>query len=580
MAEKSRLAGLDEFIEQERAQWKVPGVALAVVQDGKVILSAGYGQRDVKNALPVTPQTVFPLASVTKSLTVATLAALVRQGRLDWDRPVREYLPDFRLWDPVATDRMTARDLVTHRSGLPRHDFAWYGATLSRRELYLRLRHLEPSKDFRSAYQYQNLMYMTAGHLAGELTGTTWEEAVRRTLFKPLGMSRTSTSIPDLRKEADAARPYKKDDAEQVNEVPYYEDAALGPAGSANSCVADLIRYVQMHLDGGRFRGKVVLSEQDVAQMQTPQMVIPDVSPFPELGHSQYGMGFVVTSYRGHKLVQHGGALPGFSTLLSFLPQDGLGVVALCNISGSSLPSVLMYQVYDRLLGLEPVAWSARLQELVAQGKAAEDTAKDRGLTPRKPDTRPSHALSDYPGLYKHPAYGAVEIKPDGEGLGIGFHGFTSPLHHFHYDVFETPPDKLNNLERRKVRFETDWSGEIASLQIAFEPQVADIVFARAADPALRDPAFLEAFAGDYTLGGRPLLIRLLEDGTLQALFPGQSPYALRPVRGTTFEVEGLSGHRIEFQKEDAGRVTGLALYQPSGNLLAERVSEAGSREG
>lgn len=572
MTQKPPLAGLDEFIEQERAQWKVPGVAIAVVQAGKVILSAGYGQRDIKNALPVTPQTVFPLASVTKSLTVATLAALVRQGRLDWDKPVREYLPDFRLWDPVATDRMTARDLVTHRSGLPRHDFAWYGATLSRRELYLRLRYLEPSKDFRSAYQYQNLMYMTAGYLAGELAGLTWEETVRRTIFKPLGMSRTSTSIPELRRDADAARPYKKDDAEQVSEVLYYEDAALGPAGSANSCVADLIRYVQMHLGGGLFRGKVVLSEQDVAQMQTPQMVIPDTSPFPELGHSQYGMGFVVTSYRGHKLVQHGGALDGFSTLLSFLPQDGLGLVVLSNLSGSSLPSVLMYQVYDRLLGLAPVPWSARLQELVSRGKAAEDRAKGQGLTPRKPDTHPSHPISDYPGSYEHPAYGTVEIKTTEEGLGIGFHGFTSPLHHFHYDVFETPADKLNNLERRKVRFETDWSGEIGSLRIAFEPQVADILFTRAADPALRAPAFLGPLAGDYTLGGRPLLVRLQENGTLQAIFPGQSPYALRPVRETTFDVDGLSGHRIEFQKDDAGRVTGLALYQPNGNLLAERA--------
>ena len=531
----------------------------------------GYGQRDIKNALAVTPQTVFPLASVTKSLTVATLAALVRQGKLDWDKPVREYLSDFRLWDPVATDRMTARDLVTHRSGLPRHDFAWYGATLSRRALYLRLRYLEPSKDFRSAYQYQNLMYMTAGYLAGELAGTTWEEAVRRTLFKPLGMRRTSTSIPELRRESDAARPYKKDDAEQVSEVPYYEDAALGPAGSANSCVADLIRYVQMHLSGGRFRGKAILSEADVTQMQTPQMVIPDVSPFPEIGHSQYGMGFAVTSYRGRKLVSHGGALDGFSTLLSFLPQDGLGVVVLCNISGSSLPSVLAYQIYDRLLGLEPVPWSARLQELVAQGKASEDAAKGQGLSPRKPDTHPSHPLSDYSGAYEHPAYGTVEIKTVGEGLEIGFHGFTSPLHHFHYDVFETPPDKLNNLERRKVRFETDWNGEISSLRIAFEPQVSDIVFARTADPALRDPVFLGPLAGDYMLGGRPVLVRLLENGTLQATFPGQSPLTLRPVRGMTFDVEGLSGHRVEFQRDDAGQVTGLALYQPNGNFLAER---------
>lgn len=565
------LDGLDTFVNEEMKNWKVPGVAIAVVKDGKVILSRGYGFRDVANNKPVTPQTLFAIGSATKSFTVATLGVLVTQGKLEWDKPVREYLPDFRLYDPVASEHMTPRDLVTHRSGLPRHDMVWYNSTLSRKELYLRLRYLEPNKDFRSTFQYQNLMFMTAGYLAGQVAGSTWEEAARKNLLLPLAMNNTNFSVETSQKSSDFALPYEKTDKNEVKLIPFRPIDQIGPAGSINSSVVDMIHYVEMHLAGGKFGGKQVIAERDVNEMRTPQMVIPGVLRYAELGHQQYGMGFFITSYRGHKLVHHGGNIDGFSALVTFMPQDKIGMVILTNLNGTPFPAMLSYNVYDRLLGLSQVGWSARLKDDEAKSKASAEEAKKQGLTPRKPGTRPGHDLKEYAGEYENPAYGTVKIETDGDALKMSFHDFSTPLKHFHYEVFEAPANDLNRLEKVKVMFQTSWQGDIASLAIAFEPQVKDIVFTRAADARMKDKAFLQALVGEYVFGPMTATVSLRDDGTLILTIPGQSPYELVPVRGTTFNVKGISGYSGEFQKDASGKVTQVALYMPGGNFVAKR---------
>ncbi|HZT41525.1 MAG TPA: serine hydrolase [Chthonomonadaceae bacterium] len=565
------LEDLDAFILETMEIWKVPGLAVAIVRDGQVVHARGYGWRDLKDRRPVTPATLFAIGSITKSFTVGTLAALAQQGKLDWDTPVREYLPDFRLHDPVATERMTPRDLVTHRSGLPRHDGVWYNAPLSREELYHRLRYLEPSRDFRSAYQYNNLMYMTAGYLAERLSGRSWEECVRQMLFTPLGMNRANFSVNDSQRTEDYALPYQLDEAEEAREIAFRVIDAVGPAGSINASIEDMIPYLRLHLNGGKHEETQVLAERDVKEMQSPQMPIPDSLPFPELGHVQYGMGLAIGSYRGHKRVSHGGGIDGFTAEFTFMPQDRIGMVLLSNMYGSSLPAALALSLYDRLLGLEPIPWSARFKEMEAKGKAAEEAAKAQGLTPRKPGTQPAHPLAAYAGEYEHPAYGTVTITPDGDALTISHHGFTSPLRHFHYEVFETPPDKLNRLERLKFQFHTDLDGEVGSLSVPFEPNVKEIVFSRVADRSMRERAFLEPFAGEYEIGGITIAVALQGDGTLLLIGPGQPPRELMPVRGTKFDVQGLSGFSVEFQKDPAGAVTGVALYQPNGNYLATK---------
>src|SRR5258706_2034126 len=336
---KPGLDGIDGFAAQALKDWKCAGFAIAVIQDGKVIYSKGYGLRDVKRNQPVTTKTLFAVDSLTKSFTVSSLGVLADQGKLDWDKPVREYLPDFRLWDQFATERMTPRDLVTHRSGLPRHDMVWYNSGFSRKEVFERLRYLEPSKDFRTTFQYQNLMFLTAGYLAAHIAGTSWEDLVRKTVFRPLEMNSSNFSVNDSRKTSDYSLPYTLE-KEAIKEIPFRNIDSIGPAGSINSNVEDMAKYVMMHLA----KGKGVLSARNASQMQTPQMAIAGPGQDTELGPQSYGMGFFLTSYRGHYLVHHGGNNNRFSALVRFLPQDNNGMGILDHQNGSPAPPGIFYK--------------------------------------------------------------------------------------------------------------------------------------------------------------------------------------------------------------------------------------------
>ncbi len=565
------LAGLDEFVAQEMKNWKVPGVAVAVVKDGQVILSKGYGSRDMEKQLPVTPQTLFAIGSITKSFTVTALGLLADEGKLDWDKPVREYLPEFRLYDQVASEHMTPRDLVTHRSGLPRHDALWYNSTFTRREMVERLRYLEPSKDFRSTWQYNNLMFLTAGYLAGQLAGTSWEELVRARIFAPLGMTGSNFSVSDSEKSSDFAQPYATV-KEEIKKIPFRGIDEMAPAGAINSNVEDMSRYLLFHLNQGKYEGKQLLSAANAQQMQSPQMVIQGPLRYPEIGHAAYGMAFVVSSYRGHKMVQHGGAIDGFIALLTFLPQDNLGVVVLTNSTVRQLPNVITYNVFDRLLGAEPAPWSARLKEQQKKDEESEEEAKKKGYTPRKEGTQPSHPLADYAGDYEHPGYGVATIAVADNGeLKFTFNRMTSPLKHFHYDVFEVPEDPLDPFEKTKVQFLMSVNGDIDRVLVPLEPNVKEIVFTRRAEKKMRERSFLEPLAGEYTLGATTVSVTLKGEDTLVLVVPGQPPYELVPARGLTFDLKGLTGFSLEFKKDAAGAVTEAVFYQPNGTFVAKR---------
>jgi len=567
----ARLTELDAFIAEVMAEWKVPGLALAVVEDGAVVLSKGYGYRDVDERLPVTSRTLFAIGSITKSFTVTTLGMLAEEGRLEWDQPVREYLPDFQLHDPVASERMTTRDLVTHRSGLPRHDLVWYGSDFTRRELYERLRYLEPSRDFRSAYQYQNLMFMTAGYLAGRLAGMTWEELVGRRIFEPLGMARSNFSVDESQRSDDFAYPYALV-GDDVRQIDFRNIDEMGPAGSINSSVEEMIRYVQFHIDAGKYGDEQLLSETNAQQMQMPQMAIQSSIEYDELGHSAYGMGFGVGDYRGHKLVQHGGGIDGFISLLSFMPRERIGMIVLTNLSGDNpVPTIVTRRVFDRLLGLEPVDWAARIRERRAEMREAEERAEEEGRAYRVEGTSPSHPLADYVGDYEHPGYGVIRVELVDGGLRATYNGSSVALRHFHYDVFEVPEDPLVPLGELKVMFRYDKKGRIDRLLVPFEPSVDDIVFTRVADESMRQRAFLEQFEGEYELGTSVLTVGLRGDDTLTLTVPGQPTYELIPSRETAFDLRGLSGYSLEFKRDESGAVTELVLYQPNGTFAATR---------
>ncbi len=573
-AVKPGLDGFDDWVAQAMKDWKVPGLAIAVAQDGKVILSKGYGLRDVKNNLPVTPKTLFAIGSITKSFTVSALGMLADDGKFDWDKPVREYMPAFRMYDEVATDHMTPRDLVTHRSGLPRHDALWYNTTLTREEMVARLRYLEPSKDFRGTYQYNNLMFLTAGVLAQHLSGMKWEDLVRQRIFVPLGMNDSNFSVTDSQKAADFAKPYENAKGNIV-EVPFRGIDEIAPAGAINSCVDDMSRYLLFHLAHGKFGDKQLLSEGNEIQMQTPQMVIQGQPRYPELGFTAYGMAFGVSTYRGHRLVSHSGAIDGFTAQFGFLPQANIGVIVLTNLGADKnrLSMDAMYNVFDRLLALDQVDWVHRDLDDLKKIEDAEAEAKKKGYTGQKTGTHPSHDLADYVGEYDNAGYGRLQIAAGKQAgtLAMTYNRLSTPLRHFHYDVFEAPEDPLNPFEKSKVRFTTDLRGDIDGILVPLEPNVKEIVFTRAAEARMREKAFLEPLTGQYELGAVTVTIALKGSDTLVMTIPGQPERELIPVRGLTFDLQGLSGFSLEFKRDASGAVTEFVSYQPGGTYVAKR---------
>jgi CubicO group peptidase (beta-lactamase class C family) len=566
----------DAYVLRVMRDWRVPGVGIAIIKDGKVVLMEGYGLRDVKNNLPVTKNTLFPVASISKSFTVATLATLSTEGKLDWDKPVRDYLPDFRLEEDSYTARVTTRDLVTHRTGLPRHDAVWYNADLSREQIYQRLQYLEPHTDLRRQFEYNNLMFMTAGWEAGKLSGGTWEQAVQARIFQPLGMSSSNFDLGhSIKTSSDVSRAYRKDDEEGVHEVPpYVQNQALGPAGGIVSNLADLTQYAMMYLNQGTLDGKQVISAADVRQMTSPQMVIPSSGVDPELGFDSYGMGFFVTTYRGHKFVHHGGNLDGFSLLISLLPDDHVGAVVLCNMEATQLREVLTYHIYDLLLALPPVDWNQRELTRYKASKASEEEARKKNYVPRVAGTRFSHPIDDYVGEYAHPAYGEVAIARAGDdsSLKLTFHGMSSTAEHWHFDIWRTPHNPLDLMQETEIMFQTDWQGNIASLTSSMEPTVKDIVFTRQPDRRMRERSFLEPLAGTYMIADFKVVITLRPDNVLTLTTASGRVHELVPVRGYTFLWKDQNSVSIDFKPDAQGKVTEFALTEAGSSNVFQRA--------
>lgn len=568
----SKLQGLDDLAAQAMQEWKVPGLALGVVKDGKLIYAKGYGFRDVAHKLPVDTDTLFPTGSISKSFTSLAFAMLNDEGKVDWDKPVRNYLPEFELNDPVASERATPRDLFSHRTGMPRHDMVWYSSDFSRADMVSRLRYLKPNKDFRSAYQYNNLTIMTMGYLEGKLTGLGWEGTIREKIFTPLGMTHSDLSVEDIEKTDNHALPYELK-KEVVTQVPFHNIDAIGPAGSINSSIADMSHYLTFQLGDGKYEGKQLVSESNLRMMHSPQTSMSDLPAafsFPELGHFSYALTWVATAYRGHNLVWHNGGIDGFYALLSLLPDDHIGVVILTNMSGQPSPEIIAYNAYDRLLGLDQIPWLTRFKDVEAKRKKQEEESKKTKVSDKKTGTHPSHDLKDYVGNYENPGYGMIKIEQKGDAFELTLNKLGPySLAHYHYDVFQIPEDADTPAAGELFQFHMDKKGDIHSIAAALEPSLPeDIVFTRAAEKISLD--VLRTLTGEYALRGITATAALAGD-SLRLTVPGQPQYDLVPTRGLMFDIKGRAGFSVEFKKDETGKVTEAVFHQPNGVFTATR---------
>ncbi len=565
-AEADREA-LEGFVDQIRAAMdslSVPGMGLAIIRGQEVILAEGLGLRDVERELPVTPQTSFPIGSSTKAFTAALIGALVDDGLLEWEDPVIDYLPSFRLADPVATQGMTALDLLIHRSGLPRHDVMWYAAPDVRGDIFSKLRHLEPNVSFRSRWQYQNLMYLAAGVLAEHLAGSSWEDQTRDRILRPLGMDSATLTIDDLTAQADFARGFGGG-RNAVEPMDYYQFTSIGPAGSINASTLDMARWIKFQFGDGSVNNTQVLSAATLRYLHTPQIVVTEQPGLTEAPYLLYSPGWFVEPYRGHRMIQHGGNIDGFSALVGFMPDEEIGVVVLTNKNASPLPRAVMLSAFDRLLGVEPRDWLAE----VSAAPPTQDE-EDADEADRIADTTPSRPLGDFAGTYRHPGYGDVTITASDNGLHVSYYRFDGPLEHVHYDTFAFTLQQVGGLVLR-LTFFTNAHGEVDRLSFPLELMSAPIEFERRPDEQLAAPDYLAAFVGSYRGSGLTFTVEMQGNERLLLTVAGQGTWRLDPTRPDAFDVDGLPGFSVRFERED-DQVVRLIGVQPNAVVRADRV--------
>ena len=572
------LAGLDAYVANAMKTWEVPGVAIAIVKGDSIVLAKGYGTRTIGKNEPVDPNTLFAIGSSSKAFTAALVGMLVDGGEVGWNDPVTRHLAGFQLADPYVTRELRVRDLLSHSSGLARGDLVWYGTDLTREEIVRQVRYLEPSWSLRSRFGYQNIMYVAAGQLIAGQMDMSWDDAIRSRLFEPLGMTSSSTSIRALQGKSNVATPHVRYE-EKVITVPYRNIDNAGPAGSINSNVIDMAKWIRFQLDSGKVGDKTLLSTGNFVETHMPHTIIRREgqarmsNPFTH--YSSYGLGWFLEDYRGRELVHHGGNIDGMTALVGMMPEEDIGVVILSNMNGTPLPNILMRTIFDRYVGATGKDWSADLRKTFEDGQKRARAAEAKRDSARMKGTTPSLALDKYAGTYHDSLYGTSTVKMENGHLVVHFGGFTGDLEHWHHDTFRAMP-RMRTLGPMFLTFSVNAMAEVDAFRLEgmdnLTPQERPD-FRRAAPPAdstarvAISPEAMRKIAGTYELPGQPMVVEIeVIGGELKATVPGQPVYTLVAESPLRFRLSGPpgmpAGFYMEFE-ERAGKIVGATLHQP-----------------
>lgn len=574
-----RLAGMDSVVLSVLDNWRAPGCAIAVVEKGRILFVGGFGYRDYAARLPVTEQTLFQIGSCTKAFTCALASLLADDGLLDLDGKVQTYVSEFRLYNDNLSSRVTLRDLMCHRSGLPRHDLSWLHSPTTRDSFVLRMAYLEPTADLRERWQYNNFGYTAVGVAAERVGGKSWEALTRERLFEPLGMRTARFDLWMLPPKADFARGHRVH-FDTIRTMDYFRIEGMGPAGSICASAADIARWLLLWTNGGQLDGRTLLSAAFVREALSVQMAmggsLPDAEN-PSIFTMGYGLGWMLSAYYGHYRAAHGGGIHGFTADVCLFPTDSIGIAVFVNQDGSQVPAVLRNLIADRLLGLPYRDWDTELRRRTAREKLSMLTAQQGLTAERKSGTSPTYPLSAYAGRYHNGGHGTFEVVLRNDSLLALTPGITYYLEHFHYDVFRAIPLSEEVREALAVftirlQFIANLRGEVSELHAyGLEPSVEKIVFKRQALAQQIPLAQLERYCGTYTLGGTEAKV-FLKGKTLTVSLPGQPEYETIPVGEHTFKLKALEGYSIRFEmKEDGISPKALLFIQPNGTFRAIR---------
>jgi len=440
-------ADLDAYVGRAMQTFEVPGLALTIVKDGTVMLAKGYGVRKMGDPAAVDAQTLFGIASNTKIVTAAALGLLVEEGKIEWDAPVIRYLPWFQMWDPFVTRELTIRDLLVHRSGLGlgAGDLLWWPAsTYDRREIARRLRFIRPATSFRSAYAYDNVLYLVAGEVIEAVSGQSWEDFVSARIVKPVGMATSNVRHSDAVRGGNVATPHARLEG-QVRPIQPFDSDNTNPAGGINSNAQDMAKWLAVLLARGRLAdGSRLFAETTWRQLTTIVTPLSTNPPPPELAPQRanfrgYALGLNAVDYRGQKLLTHTGGLPGYVSRLMMFPDSQLGIAVLTNQESGEAFDAIAYRVADHFLQAPATDWIAAYQKLEQRQQAAFAETERKAVASRDTTSKPSLPLSGYAGTYTDEWYGDIAIEQKNGGLGIRFTrtpALVGDLEHWQHDTF------------------------------------------------------------------------------------------------------------------------------------------------
>ena len=471
---------LNQIIEKLRKDFNVPSIMVSVYKDGETFFCGG-GLADVENNYEATPDTIYAIASVSKAFIATALCILADDGKLSLDDVVKKHLPNFEMNTEYITNNLTIRDALGHRSGLPRHDLTWLNTPeLTLGEIIDRLKFLPLAFPHRARMHYQNHMFALASFIVEKITGEPWQKFVKERILEPIGMDSSYTGASEYRhKNLDTmSQPYNYADGKfEKLEFNFLDN--MGCAGCLSSTVRDLDKWARLNLYKGEFEGKRIFSEEMAKNLHNPQMIIKSKEMVPyefdEIAFTSYGQGWFIESYRGHKLVHHGGTIDGYKTLVGFLPNDGVAFSVLTNMNANQTPAALGYSICDLALGLSEIDWGARFLDVAKTNKANAQKTLEMFKEKAANAAPPSRKFEEYVGTYRHGGYGDMNITSDGKTLSLNVAGSELELVSTGYDSFYVEFARYSACA--PVKFDYDIDGKICKMLAQLDPMCGMIEF-------------------------------------------------------------------------------------------------------
>lgn len=578
-----RLKGIDKQFNSVLESTKAAGFAVAIVEGDKIIYAKGFGYADYENKVPANANTLFAIGSSSKAFTSALLGLLREDEKLSFDDSPRKYIPELEFYNNDMNNQIIIKDLMRHSTGLPRHDGSWYFFQNHNKDsLVARIKYQEPFTGVRQQWYYNNFGFLVQGVITEKITGKSWEENIEDEFFKPLGMDRSKTTIEGMKTSSNAAFGYTLDADRNIEKMDYYDIAGMSPAGSINSSVNDMSKWLMTWINDGKYKDQQIIPEDYLKEAMSSQMVVAAGLPSKELPDAQfanYGYGWFLHSYKGHYMVEHGGNIDGFSASVAFYPSDKLGIVVLANQNGSAVPRLIRNIAADHMLKANRTDWAKKHKEDTEKAlKAAEEAGDDTELSNVK-NTKPSHIKLDYTGAYENKGYGKFDIVIKNDSLFTVREDEMLYLNHFHYDTFEMldyaegKADTTQIGNSIKITFSANDAGDIDYGRIAIEPTLDAIPFKRTPNTIDVDAKTLEQYVGKYDLRGTEVKTYIKDENVLYVFIPGQPEYELVPTATHKFNLKVADGYKVEFTEKD-GKIDQLKFVQPNGIFVAKRKSD------